>query len=484
MKARCLALIVSSLALGCAEAPVVEKVPVTTSSEEARRLYLEGRDLEDKVRNAEARERYQQAIALDPSFARAHLDLASVAANGKEFFENLATAVSLADIVSRGERQMIYAFHAGVNSKPMEQFEHLSKLVELYPDDERARTALGNWYFGTQEWRAAIDQYTRATELAPDFPGPYNQLGYAHRYLENWRAAESAFKTYIELLPNEPNPYDSYAEMLMKMGRFEDSIAAYRKALEADSSFVPSYRGIGNDYIFLGQPDRARETFARLASVARNEGQRRQALLWTAASYIHEGRTDEALTALKQRYEISEKQNDVTNMAGDVSLIGNVLLDAGRTDEALERFEESLAMSQRADVPETIKRSARRNHLFDIARVQLEEGNLEGARATLDEYRAQVVELGVPFEVRALHHLEALIAFADGASDVALAALEKANQQDPRVLLLRAKVLEQKGDAAAARKAYDAAANFNGLNFNYAFVRQPAHELMAKMLPN
>ena len=44
--------------------------------------------------------------------------------------------------------------------------------------------------------------------------------------------AEKAFQKYIELIPKDPNPYDSYAELLLKMGRFEDSIAQYRKALE------------------------------------------------------------------------------------------------------------------------------------------------------------------------------------------------------------------------------------------------------------
>ena len=50
--------------------------------------------------------------------------------------------------------------------------------------------------------------------------------------------AEAAFKKYIELIPNDPNPYDSYAELLLKMGKFDDSIAQYRKALAIDPNFV------------------------------------------------------------------------------------------------------------------------------------------------------------------------------------------------------------------------------------------------------
>ena len=39
----------------------------------------------------------------------------------------------------------------------------------------------------------------------------------------NYADAEKAFQKYIELIPKDPNPYDSYAELLLKMGRFDDS---------------------------------------------------------------------------------------------------------------------------------------------------------------------------------------------------------------------------------------------------------------------
>ena len=64
-----------------------------------------------------------------------------------------------------------------------------------------------------------------------DHPASYNQLGSAHRFLENFSAAETPFTKYIELIPNDPNPHDSYAELLMKMGRFDDSIKAYERPL-------------------------------------------------------------------------------------------------------------------------------------------------------------------------------------------------------------------------------------------------------------
>jgi tetratricopeptide (TPR) repeat protein len=72
----------------------------------------------------------------------------------------------------------------------------------------------------------------------------------------------------------------------MKVGRFDESIASYRKALEVDPTFIASLIGIANDQMFQGKGDEARKTLRQLTSVARNDGERRQALFWTAQSYV------------------------------------------------------------------------------------------------------------------------------------------------------------------------------------------------------
>src|SRR6185436_13154997 len=103
--------------------------------------------------------------------------------------------------------------------------------------------------------------------------------------LAQYPEAEQAFKKYIELIPNDPNPYDSYAELLMKMGRFDESIKQYEKALSIDPNFVASYVGIANDHIFMGHHEEARKALAKLKGVARNDGERRQAVTWMIACY-------------------------------------------------------------------------------------------------------------------------------------------------------------------------------------------------------
>lgn len=209
------------------------KIAITTSSEEARKEFLAGRDLSEKLRITDSIAHFDKALALDPNFALAELSRANVSPTAKEFFEHLKKAVALADKASDGERMLIQANDAAANANPTKQKEILDKLVAAYPNDERAHFTLGGYYFGQQDFAQAITHYKRATELAPDYSTAFNILGYAYRQNEQYTDAENAFKKYIELIPNDPNPYDSYAELLLKMGRFDEAITQYNKALRS-----------------------------------------------------------------------------------------------------------------------------------------------------------------------------------------------------------------------------------------------------------
>ncbi|HVN33018.1 MAG TPA: tetratricopeptide repeat protein, partial [Thermoanaerobaculaceae bacterium] len=320
----------------------------------------------------------------------------------------------------------------------------------------------------------AAAELRRATEINPKFSQPYNQLGYALRFMEDYVGAEKAFTTYIQLIPKEPNPYDSYAELLMKMGRFRESIAQYEKALSLNPNFANSYIGIGNDYIFLGEPIQARNSFTKLGFIARNDGEKRTAHLWTAISYLHEGNTGKAMGEVERMYEIAKADSDGFAMSGDLALLAEILLDAGRTDEAEAKFAESLRMGQSAIVTDDVKETARRNSLFNAARVALRRKDLATATATADEYRRQVDSRKIPFEVRRSRELAGLIALEKGEFQLAARELEQAGQLDPRVLFNLSSAYAGAGEADSARKTLERAANFNGFSLTYAFVRPKA----------
>jgi tetratricopeptide (TPR) repeat protein len=457
------------------------KVPITTRSDEARALYLKGRDLQEKLRGTDAHEQFEKAVAADKDFALARLGLANTAASPKDFFDALKQATSLVAKASDGERHLILAAEAGSRGDQAGQKTHLEALTAAFPRDERALNTLGAFHFGRQEYEQAIAAYQKAIAINPDFSQPYNQMGYALRFLDRNEEAEKIFRKYIELIPDNPNPYDSYAELLMKLGRFDESIASYRKALSVNDHFVASYIGIGLNQIYQGKPQQARETFAQLEKIARNGGEKRAAYTQSAFSYIDEGNTDAAVREVEKMQAVAKQEGDTVSLSGDAAFIANIYLEAGRPDEAKAQFAESLKLAEAANTPVDVKEAARRQHTFDLARVALAKGDLAGAKAGAKAYGAAMRSRMIPFEVRQSHEINGLVALQEKDYERAASQLAQANPLDPRVQYHLARAQQGKGDLEAARRTARRAADHNGLNFNYAYVRGKARQLVASL---
>jgi tetratricopeptide (TPR) repeat protein len=458
------------------------KIPITTVSDRALGYYLEGRDLAEKLRGRESIEYFEKAIVEDPDFAMAYLNLALVSPTTKMFFENLDRATALADGASDGERLYIQGVEAGVNAFLMEQRDYYTRLVEAYPNDERAHNLLGNHYFGQQDFQAAIREYEEATRINPDFSPVYNQLGYAHRFLGDYDQAERAFMKYIELIPDDPNPYDSYAEFLMKTGRFDESIEQYSRALEIDPNFVASHLGIATNLNFMGQHAAAREQCDKLYILARDDGERRTALFAKAVSYVDEGRMAEAVDEIRKQYGIAEAIDDSGAMAGDLVVIGNILMEWGMCDEALPQFERAVEVVAESGLSQEIKDNSRRIFLFNAARADLKKGDFKRAKERAGQFMEEAQALGNPNQVRLAHQLAGMIALAEGKYESAVEELQQASQVNAHNLYRLSLAYQGAGDREMAREFCEKAANYNGLvDLNYAFIRTRAKDMLGSI---
>lgn len=457
------------------------QIPVTTASTRALKAFLQGRDLQDKLRGAEARSFFQKAVDLDPAFALAHLGLAQTAPTPAEVFPALQRAVELAGQASAAEAHLIRAWEAGVNSRPAEQLEHLQALVAACPNDPRPLFLLGTYRYGRQEWEEAIKAYEAAVRVDPGFSPVYNQLGYALRNLNRLNDAEKAFRTYKELVPDEPNPYDSHAELLMMMGKHKEAVEEYRKALAINPNFAASYVGMGNAYMRLGDVDAARKAFATLHYLARDEGQRRQAMVWLASADILEDKYDDASRLIWKSVKAAQERNDLASAAGDLNLLGIVALETGKPDEAEALFRQSAESTAAANVTPEVKATAKHNTLYMLTRVALARSDLATAEEQTAAYCRTSEERRIPFELRRCRELRGLVALARSDAATAVAELRAAGDTDPRVLFELALAQLAAGDLEAAKSTLQRVVEFNALNVAAAFVRPRAARMLKDM---
>jgi tetratricopeptide (TPR) repeat protein len=457
-----------------AAAQAGHKMAITTSSPEARALFVQGFDLLERRRYAEAYARCRDAAVKDPSFAVAHLCMYITTGSKTESLEELRRAVSLSDKVTEPERLWILSDDATVRGDTKAEKSMIERIVQLLPDDEHAHNLLAAYHYRQRDYAQAIDAYIKATKIAPSYTLAYNQLGYSYEFVGRYPEAEVAFKKYIELLPGDPNPYDSYAELLMKMGNYRGSIQQYEKALSIDPKFATAFIGIGNDQIFLGKFGDARKAFARFLAVAHTNEDKRQAWLWTALSHVHEGHTGEALQAIHKATAIAESAGDQRSAAADLHLIGDILLEAGRGGEAAAQFARQAAMLERATAPDEVKAADKRDARFDRGRVALAANDLAAARTERDALLREATDAKAPPSLFRAHELAGRIAIAENAFAAAAAALEQADPRDPRARYLLAVALDGKGDPATAQKTYAEVASWNTIHSDLAFVRKKA----------
>jgi tetratricopeptide (TPR) repeat protein len=453
------------------------KIALTTSSEEARKEFLAGRDLQEKLRITDSIQHFDKAISLDPNFALAELNRSAVSPTAKEFFDHLNKAVTLANKASDGERMLIQATEAGANANPTKQKEILDRLVAAYPNDERAHFVLGGYYFGQQDFKQAITHYKRATELNPNYSTAFNILGYAYRQDGDYTDAEAAFKKYIELIPNDPNPYDSYAELLLKMGRFDEAITQYNKALSIDSNFVNSHFGIAAALTYEGKPAEAQTELQKLTDKARNDGERRTALFGQMVVAADTGKLDQALAEIEKQYALGEKTSDVPAMVGDLLLKGNVLLEMGRYPEAKQAYEQVVKMTNDSNLSKEIKDNTALFHHYNLARVAIGQHDLTTAKQEAAEFLKGSQAANNSGQIKQAHELAGMIALQEKNYDQAITELNQSNQQNPVDLYLMGEAYQGKGDAAKAKDSFTKAAKFNSLPaLNYAFVRAKAEK--------
>lgn len=457
------------------------KVPVTTASDEARGHFMAGRAMLDDLLIVEANAMFAKAVEADDEFAMGHVMLAQTAQSTADFFAAVNRAHELAGGVSEGERLTISALYAASQNDQAAQLDALTELVGLYPKDERVHMQLGNYMSGQQNFAGAVEHFTHATEINPNFAAAFNALGYAYRSLDDLESAKGAFAKYIELIPDEANPYDSYAELLMEMGEYDESIANYRKALAIDSNFAASYAGISINESLKGKPELAQEAADQMLARARNFAERQAAMFRSVTSHLFAGDTEAAMDVCGVMLAEAEVKGDRAAMAAIHEYMGDTMLVAGNAPKAEEHFAAALENRMQAGFNEANKAQAERTHLFKTAIAAMVAEDMESSANRAAEYSAAVQINGTAFEKRRVAELSAYLAMSNDEHESAAVFFEDANLLDPIVLYYAAIAHAELGHTDRAVDLATRATSRNTLSPNLPFFRKEAQALLDEL---
>ncbi len=314
---------------------------ITTDSLEAWRHFDEGLKAQQNLRHAAARDSFLRAVELDPEFALAHahlfllnpwlVDPASAAEHERIVLENLERLP---------ERDRSY-FLAGVpwrSGDPARAAELYEELIDRYPDFEDAYIALSLLYGGIlREPSRALELLGQGVQANPSSGHLRNQYGYALFEAGEYAAALQQIEAYAELNPSEPNPLDSLAEMYLRTGQPERAIEYYTEAGRMDPTWTGTPVGRTTAYAMLGRYREALaefEVYGDLASAlgyANSGYQSGRAMLLAMV-----GRNDEA--GQLWREELAGNQDSTDVLVGNSARLSGagISLQIGDYAQAVE----------------------------------------------------------------------------------------------------------------------------------------------------
>ena len=465
--------------LFCSCAQPDKGIPITTSSSEARDLFVQGRDRLENIEFSAAAKLFDQAIAKDSTFALAYMYRASSGGGAQVVRTNQEKAHALAAKVSEGERVLIDYMQASSDANRPKEKELLDKLLTMFPEDKRVRLNVGLYFQTINDYKSALESYTKATELDSTYAPAYNLLGYMNMAQGKLDAAEKPFKKYIALLPSKPNPYDSYAELLLKMGRYDESIVQYQKAYDTDNLFISSLSGIANNYIFKGDYAKAREYQQMYFDKATQVNDKLGAMYNKALSFMYENKLDDAIKAFEERRAFAEKEKQSGAVIYSIAYQGFALGEMGKASDGLKKTEEAIAMIDKVDLRPRQRENLQAYSNNWRAFAYAFNNQLDKAKASAELYKKDVEARNNPDEKIGLEQVLALIDYKGGKYDAAIERLTK-QDPDPWAMFYHGQALLKKGEKEAAKGLFTKILNWNQNSIQLASVWSRTHKELGK----
>lgn len=210
-----------------------------SSSVEAYDLFLRGLDHLGRRTREDldlAQDYYQQAINLDPGFARAYANLALV---------NLRHAVDGWEVNAEGlmDRAKLLAEQAlGLNDR-LAEVHFVNAFVDLF----------------RREYDNAISSLEKALAIRPSYADAYALLAWVHQFSGRPDLAESGVQQAIRLNPYTPAAYlQLQGEAAFTEGRYRDAIAHLEQAQEKSPVHPRSHIVLAASHALAGDVDDAR----------------------------------------------------------------------------------------------------------------------------------------------------------------------------------------------------------------------------------
>ncbi len=186
-----------------------------------------------------AREKFEEAIKIDPEFAMPYLYLVLTPGDSARSEEARKIAEGLSSSANSFEKALIDLNLFRRENPEADLTPKIDRLKSQYPTELLVMVQEAGNFFRKDEFEKASNLYTKIWERF-DFVPALNMIGYSNMRAGNMTVAKEAFSDYITNNGGHPNPYDSMGECLENMEDYGSAYDYYMMAFTVDSTFAVS----------------------------------------------------------------------------------------------------------------------------------------------------------------------------------------------------------------------------------------------------
>jgi tetratricopeptide (TPR) repeat protein len=217
-------------------------------------------------------------------------------------------------------------------------------LAELREVEEAAAAraellySLGGLYWAKRDFEQALEYIRQALELARQTDNErlvtwaHNGLGNVYDELGRYEEAIAEYQRAIELDPKDAYPHNGLGNVYYELGRYDEALAEYERAIELDPKYAYPHNGLGSVYYELGRYDDAIAEYERAIELNPTDG----------GFYYNLGNAN---VSLERHEEAIQTYLKAIELKPDYL---PAYLALGRTYRQLDRYEELARHSQRA----------------------------------------------------------------------------------------------------------------------------------------